>query len=86
MVNEFHLLVFWNKSFLHLDRLPTKAHELHLPGFGVRGVPLLGYVGPRHPIPYYSGAIPLKEGTPICHPGDAPLRRIALGFLRNTCG
>ena len=42
--------------FLLLDRLPAQADELHLPVFGIRVVPLLGYVGPRHPIPYYSGA------------------------------
>ena len=43
-----------------LDRLPTRADELHLPGFGVGVVPLLSYVGPRHPILYYSGANPLR--------------------------
>ena len=69
---------FGIRVFLLLDRFPTKADELHLPGFGVRVVLLLGYVGPRHSIPYYLVATPLKEGSHICHLGDVPLCRIAL--------
>ena len=59
------------RVFLLLDRLPTKADKLHPPGFEVRVVPLLGYVGPWHPILYYLDATPLREGCPIRHPGDA---------------
>ena len=62
--------------FLLLDILPAKADEPHLPGCGVRVVPLLGYVGPRHPIPYYSDATPVREDSPIRHTVDASLRRI----------
>ena len=68
---------FGIRVFVLLDRLPTKANELHLPVFEVRVVTLLGYVGPRHLIPYHSGAAPLREASPIRHPGYAPLRRIA---------
>ena len=70
--NELHLSGFVIRVFRLLDELPAKANELHLPGFGMRVLLLLGYVGPRHPIPYYSGATPQREGSPIHQPADAP--------------
>ena len=76
--NKLHLSGFVIRVFRILDELPSKANELHLPGFGIRVLLLLGYVGPRHPIPYYSWCNPLKGG--LLHPptgGRAPVRRIA---------
>ena len=70
--NELHLSGFVIRVFRLLDELPAKANELHLPGFGIRVLLLLGYVGPRHPIPYYSGVTPQREGSPIHQLGDAP--------------
>ena len=59
-----------------MDCLPRLSSSIY-PGFRIRVVLLFGYVGPRHPILYYSSATPQREVSPIRHLGDAPLRRIA---------
>ena len=65
------------RVYLLLDRLPTKAIELHLTGFWNQSRPSRGTL-----FRIIQVQPPQREGSPIRHPGDAPLRCIAPAWIR----